>query len=139
MPEEARRRRDRSGKRRPELEEMGSIPSIQVFPANATRGGSSSRRGGAAGMLGLARGEVWRRRLTTAAGEKLQQQAGGRGEGAGKIRGPEDAKDHRGSGKGPGAGRRQPAGAPPAWILPAKNFSCVFSCVEKTKELFVRN
>ena len=32
-------------------------------------------------MLGLARGEVSRRRLTTAAGEKLQQQAGGRGEG----------------------------------------------------------
>ena len=80
-------------------------------------------------MLGLAREDVTRRLLTTAAGEKLQQQAGGgRGERAGQIRGQgmlrmlvEVEKDREQSGSSrqelhrPGSCRRS------------------FSCMEKTK------
>ena len=49
---EARRRRPRVGKRRPEWEETGPIPSIHGFPASVAQGGRMYGRGGAPGMLG---------------------------------------------------------------------------------------
>lgn len=81
----------------------------------------SSRRGRAHGLLGLAREGVTHRLLTTAAGEKLQQQADRRGEDAG-------------------------AGPPPAWILadgrcftlPEKIWWCTDICLALSYCILIR-